>query len=327
MEAISFGGQSPLERMVQETRGGLGYSTGVGSSGLLTRAVILGGLGQAGTLLSRSLRDCGIEVTLVDSRVRGVAGAEDVIYLQADAAACGSELRQAIAASDCLCVCLPETVALEAFPRLAAAMPSGSLWVDTLSVKTEIVQALEAQAGQLEALSINPMFAPALGWTGKPVAAVEVFGGPRSELLIKLLGEWGARVEIVSAADHDRLTAVIQVATHAAVISFGKALLRLQPNLATALRLATPPHRLLLTLLYRMATQNAQVYWDIQAHHPAGARVREQLAEALAEMNEDAASGRVQRFEAAFQELKALFEPYDDEFGDLWKRLFEQLSD
>src|ERR1700760_2286477 len=140
---------------------------------MLTRAVILGGLGQAGTLLSRSLRQSGMEVTLVNSRLRNGNIGEDFTYLQADASACEGELQQAIAAADCLCVCLPETVALAALPGLAAAMPAGRLWLDTLSVKTEIVQALQSRAGHLEALSINPMFAPALGWADKPVAAVE----------------------------------------------------------------------------------------------------------------------------------------------------------
>ena len=289
---------------------------------MFRKVVVVGGLGQAGALLSRSLRESGIPVTLVDSRARSLDSPQDIPFLQSDVTACGPELQSLINNSDCVCVCLPEKIALEAVSKLASALPDGSLWLDTLSVKTDIVEAMKLHAGRLEVLSINPMFAPALGWPGNAVASVEVFAGPKSSFLQQLLMAWGARVEAVSAEEHDRLTAAIQVATHAAVLSFGAALLNLRPEMDKVLRISTPPHRLLLTLLYRMAMQNPEVYWDIQAFHPLGSTVRKQLLAAIEAIDLGAQDDGSQRFEKLFADLKTLFAPCDKTFREWQKRIF-----
>jgi prephenate dehydrogenase len=193
---------------------------------MLKNAIVLGSLGQMGMLISRSLRESGIMVTQVDARPRN--NVDGMPFLQSDVAAFESSLRTVIASADCLCVCLPETAALASASRLAEVMPSGSLWVDTLSVESGIVRALEPEAGRLQVLSINPMFAPVMGWAGGAVAVIDAAAGPKSAFFQKLLSLWGARLEVTGTEEHDRLTAAIQVATHAAVLSFGVTLLNLK---------------------------------------------------------------------------------------------------
>ena len=285
-------------------------------------AVILGGLGQAGTLISRSLRDSGIGVTLVDARSQITNEAHGMAFLQSDVAVFEPELKTAIASSECVCVCLPEKITMRIASRLAAAMPDESLWIDTLSVKSSVVHAIEAQTGRVQVLSINPMFAPAMGWAGGAVAMVEASAGSKSAFFKELLRAWGARLEVVGAEEHDRLTASIQVATHAAVLSFGAALLNLNIDLESALRLSTPPHRLLLTLLHRMTTQSAEVYWDIQAYHPLAGRVREKLVSALERLEQDVERDDARRFVEMFSRLGALFETRDELFKGWAKSAF-----
>ena len=41
------------------------------------------------------------------------------------------------------------------------------------------------------------------------------------------MSSWGAHLVPIGAAEHDRLTAAIQVATHAAVLAFGHCLVKL----------------------------------------------------------------------------------------------------
>jgi prephenate dehydrogenase len=183
--------------------------------------------------------------------------------------------------------------------------------MDTLSVKSSIVREIRRMAGRVEGLSINPMFAPVMGWTGNGVAVVEVFVGPKSTFFKNLLSTWGARLEPVDAEEHDRLTAAIQVATHAAVIAFGGALLGLNFDLERAMRLSTPPHRLMLTLLHRMTTQSVDVYWDIQTYHPLGIAVRKEMIDTLERLDEDAAKCEARRFAEIFAALNALFQPRD----------------
>ena len=246
---------------------------------MLRNAVVLGGLGQMGTLISRSLSESGIGVTSVDARGRAPEDISSLTFVHSDVAVLGRELKLAIASADCVCVCLPEKITLQIASSLAEAMPEGSLWVDSLSVKSGVVRAIEMQSDRIQVLSINPMFAPVMGWVGHAVAVVEVSSGAKSEFFKQLLRAWGARLEVVGAEEHDNLTAAIQVATHAAIISFGAVLLSSNYDLEKALRLSTPPHRLMLTLLDRMTTQSAEVYWDIQAYHPQGSLVRKQTDE------------------------------------------------
>jgi hypothetical protein len=62
-----------------------------------------------------------------------------------------------------------EPVALVAIGRLVGTLRPDALIADTLSVKSTVVPALRAAAviaGEAEALSLNPMFAPSLGFAG-----------------------------------------------------------------------------------------------------------------------------------------------------------------
>jgi prephenate dehydrogenase len=289
---------------------------------MFKNALILGGLGQVGMLLSRSLRDSGVSITLVDARPRTPNDTEAMAFLRCDVDTFEPALNAAIAASDCVCVCLPEKITLRIAARLVEIMPAGGLWMDTLSVKSGIMHALRQYAGHVQLLSINPMFAPAMGWAGNTVAVVEMCAGPKSAFLKQLLATWGARLEAVSAEEHDRLTAAIQVATHAAVLSFGAALLNLDFDLEGALRLSSPPHRLLLTLLHRMTTQSPEVYWDIQAHHPLASRVRQELMSALERIHEDAEKKDASRFVEILSQLRALLETREELFTGWAKQSF-----
>jgi prephenate dehydrogenase len=200
-------------------------------------------------------------------------------------------------------------------------MGDGALWVDTLSVKTGIAPILEIHSERIEALSINPMFAPGLGWNAKPVAVVPFRSGTKASRFLELLSSWGARIEMLSADRHDRITSTIQAATHAAVLAFGASLLSLEYDAEAALRLATPPHRILLGLLARMLAQNPEVYWDIQAHHPHATRVRSELISCLQRLDDASREPSPEHFDTLFGRLKDLLRSQQPELTDLARRL------
>lgn len=292
---------------------------------MLKNAIVLGGSGQAGSLLIRSLLDSAVEVTELDLHSHS-ANDPNRRYIQADVTRFGPELQAAIHSSDCVCICLPEQIALDAASRLVSVMSDGSLWVDTLSVKGPIVRCLEPHAGRVEILSINPMFAPALGWPGHAVAAVETGAGPKTRFFKELLVQWGASVQTITAEQHDRLTAALQVATHAAVLAFGSVLLKLDYDVKAALEVATPPHRLLLALLYRMISQNPEVYWDIQAYHPHAADVRHQLIASLDSLQALTEGGDIDQFKRLFRDLQSLLSERDKTLASLTTRLIAAVN-
>ena len=275
----------------------------------LDKVVVVGGLGEVGRLFARSLAASGIAVHVIDRQPPREEAAADR-FLQADVTHLDEAARGWIADADGVVVCLPEGVALAALGQLTGAMRRGALWVDTLSVKSEICHSLLARARDVEVLSLNPMFAPGLGWRGNAVAAVELAAGRKSAAMLGLLESWGARVERLGAAEHDGLTAAIQVATHAAVLAFGSALLELGYEVGSGLRLATPPHRLMLALLSRIANANPTVYAEIQRHHPRGEVVRQSMVRALEALSE------TDTLDRRFEELKQLLSPEQSALRD-----------
>ena len=271
-------------------------------------AIVLGGLGQAGELMAQVFAQAGMEVLLVDVE-SGPEASKAKRYVQADVTQPNDTLLEAIANADCVAMCLPERAALQAAPAILEAMQAGVLWVDTLSVKQNICDVLRGFAEKLELVSINPMFAPSLGFAGNTVAFIEISGGPKSEEFARTLHALGATVERLSSETHDRLTAAIQVATHAAILSFGAALLELDYDIDEGLAIATPPHRALLSLLDRLISANPEVYWDIQHHHPAAASVRESLSRALKALDIAALEDSPSEFQKLFERLRHVLHP------------------
>ena len=188
---------------------------------------------------------------------------------------------------------------------MLAALPTGALLADTLSVKTPFARAALAAGAPVELLSLNPMFAPSLGFAGRAVAAVELAPGPRSHALLELLRGQSHVVLLPGAEAHDRATAALQVATHAGVLAFGLALAALDADLDELLPLAPPPFLAQLALLARIASGAPATYADIQRANPFGAEARAALAAALAQLGEAARDADPARLEALVEQAAA----------------------
>ena len=207
--------------------------------------------------------------------------------MQGDISDPSAEVTDLVRAADAVLLSVPEPVALVAIDRLASALRPDALIVDTLSVKTTVVPALRAAVMVSgEALSLNPMFAPSLGFAGHPVASVIVRNGPRGRALRDLIEQWGARVVTVTADQHDRVAAAAQALTHAAVIAFGAALAELDVDIADLDRMGPPPHTALLSLLARISSGAPEVYWDVQAANPYAPAARRALSRGVSQLTE-----------------------------------------
>lgn len=257
-------------------------------TGAIGRVVVAGGSGAVGSLFAERLHESGSDVVIVDRTVP--APTQDVArFVRGDISDPGAEVADVVRTADVVLLCVPEPVALVAIGRLVGTLRPDALIVDTLSVKSTVVPALQAVtmiAGEAEALSLNPMFAPSLGFAGHPVASVVVRDGRRGRALTELIEQWGARVVYVSADQHDRLAAATQALTHAAVIGFGAALAELDVDIAELDRIAPPPHTALLALLARIASGAPEVYWDVQAANPYAPAARHALSRGVARLSD-----------------------------------------
>ncbi len=254
-----------------------------GSTGV-PRSVVVGG-GAVGGALARLLTGSGYHVDMVDTAVDSVARhmppGDAVQFAVGDITDPTPALLALIDRAEMVVLAVPEQVALAAMDRVVGAMADGALLVDTLSVKSRFVPAVQAAAPHLEVVSLNPMFTPSLGVAGQSFAVVMVHDGPRAQNLLWMIGEWGGRVVRVTAAEHDRATAAVQVLPYAAVLAFGLALAGLEMDVADLDALAPLPYRTLLGLLARIVSGTPEVYWEVQSANPDGSRARAELADAL----------------------------------------------
>jgi prephenate dehydrogenase len=260
------------------------------------RLTVVGAAGAVGSLFARALREAGWEVAGLDRRAPAVA--LDALVLD-DVAAPGAAARALLARSEAVMLCVPEETALAALSALPASL---ALLVDTLSVKTPLFARLDAAPPTCEVLSLDPMFAPSVGFAGQAVVAVRARAGERGDALLALLGRWGARVIGMSAEEHDRTSALTQAATHAALLALASA--AAAGSMEAVAAVAPPPHLACLALAARIAAAAPETYWDIQRHNPHAKAARRALAAALAEIDAAVEADDRDRFTAVLAALR-----------------------
>jgi 4-amino-4-deoxyprephenate dehydrogenase len=278
-------------------------------------AVVVGGRGAVGTLLAQLLADDGSTVLTVD-RVAAQHQDTRIDHVVGDVTSPDELLTSHLNGADIVVLAVPKSIALQAVSR---SLPATALLVETLSVKSGFASAMNSTTGPV--VGINPMFAPALGMEGRPVAAVTHRPGPAADEFLEQVRSWGARVVELDADTHDRLAAATQALTHAAVLAFGSALGELGVDASLVDAVAPPPARTLLALLARVSGGEPEVYWDVQAGNPHAAAARSALARGLRDLDATVASGTETEFAALMQRAGASV-PNGDIYSALCTELF-----
>ncbi|TQF68471.1 prephenate dehydrogenase [Rhodococcus spelaei] len=232
-------------------------------------------------------------------------------------------LDAALGDADSALLAVPETVARAATVVLRDRLRPGALLVETLSVKSRVAESIRALG--TPAVGINPMYAPALGMAGRPVLAVVHHPGAAVEVFLDLLRRAGATVVPVTAAEHDRLCAATQAATHASVLALGLALADLDAGTEASLAAAPPPHTLTLALLARITLGSPAVYWDVQAANPFAREARAALAAGLDRLSRVCESGTEAEFAALMAQARGRLGEHAPHYGDLCAALFDAL--
>lgn len=292
---------------------------------MISRILILGINGGFGALFADLLAVRGLPIAGADLAEKAAVGVHCDRYVSCDLSKPSDELRSLASTCDLLLFCVPETALVRGLSLLADIALPGSLFVDTLSIKTPVASIITARRNDLEHLSINPMFAPDMGFGDQNVAAVPITGGDKSDEFCGYLRDWGANVTCMDAVTHDRQTAVTQALTHAVAIAFGDCLSPLGYDAEKAWPIASPPHRLLMTLYARILNKDPDVYWEIQADNPYASEARMALIQAL--QNIEAISQKRDRntFHRIVSSGKSAVTPILPALNALTEKLFRQV--
>ncbi|ACY13922.1 prephenate dehydrogenase dimerization domain-containing protein [Haliangium ochraceum] len=261
---------------------------------------ILGVNGAFGARMARSFTDQHGPLRGVDLAARAAADVTLSEYVAGDLSAPDDAVRAAIGAAEWVLACMPEPVTEACVAELLDMLAPGAMLVAFLSVHGPFFERVRALGAESRVLGLNPLFAPSLDFAGQAVVAINGERVVHASAFLDRLRALGAHVEPMSAAQHDRHMAAVQVATHAAVLAFGHSLAALDYDVSTGLHASTPPHRTLLALLGRMASGSAAVYGEIQCTNPFAQEARAALSQSLAALATSAAQG-----ERAFEDFFA----------------------
>lgn len=292
----------------------------------LKRVVVVGGTGAVGNLFCKCLAGSyQIHVTSVDI-ARGNEARKSITYVQGDIRNPGRSLKQTLGYADAVILAIPENIGLECLPILTQTMRSDSLLIDTMSVKTTFVNAVAKLNVHGEVLSINPMFAPSLGFERQSVACIEVRTGHKTQTFLDLIRSWGADIVMVSSPEHDRLTAALQTLTHAAILAFGLSLKKIRYDLEHATRLMPPPHRTMLCLMARMAEADPEVYRDIQHSNPHASEIRGILSESIERLSSTVDQGEPKAFADLIDDLRVILDGNQKSFSKQCQAMFKKFG-
>ncbi|MBA0044947.1 prephenate dehydrogenase dimerization domain-containing protein [Mycobacteroides sp. LB1] len=275
----------------------------------LDNVIVVGGAGAVGALFANLFAVGGLETTVVDlpGTAIGESGSSHRV-VEGDILQSGQRLRAALTDADLVLLAVPENVVCAALPVIASLVKPGALLADTLSVKATITTTWASVDADVEAMSLNPMFAPSLGAQGRPVAAVVLRDGPKGKALVEVIEDGGFPVVLMGPDEHDAITASVQALTHSAILSFGTALLQSGVDIQQLVRVAPPPFQALLALLARVSGGTPEVYWDIQHANPHAPGAREALSTGLHRLNGALAQGE-SNFGALFAEINDFLGP------------------
>ncbi|MGZ3763093.1 MAG: prephenate dehydrogenase dimerization domain-containing protein [Mucilaginibacter sp.] len=287
------------------------------------QVAILGINGGFGALFSRLLSaEEGLAITGVDLNNSVYQHSSCYRYLPSDVGMFSEELKLVVSSSDIIIVCLPEVAAYNFFNLYQSFISKQALLIDTLSIKADVA-AIYIE-NDFNALSLNPMFGPDLPMEGKNIIVIKFKESARSEWFISLLKTWMLHIVYATSEEHDKISSIIQVATHAAVIAFGITLNSADHSISELLKVSTPPFLSLSALYGRIISGKKNVYWNIQKENAYASAIRKTLINNMVALDKSIDEDREDDF-------NALIDPKDPDQKEIFLKLadhfFSQLKD
>jgi len=264
------------------------------------RITILGGAGGMGGWFARFFKVNDFDVRIVDitDKTEAVAkrlGVEflitDVLRMKAGA------IREALGDVDIALLSVPLEVTGRVIERVGPELHEGSLLMDITSVKRMPMELMEKWTTEgVEILGTHPLFGPsAKSMRGQPVIFVPLRRGPLYERIYELFVRSGARVEFLTAAEHDEILGVIQGLTHFILFSLGITLRELDFDVERSRKFMSPMYEILIDFMGRLLHQDPHLYAQIQTNFEMG-KIHKAFLTAATRLSELVAEGNVDEF-------------------------------
>jgi chorismate mutase/prephenate dehydrogenase len=268
------------------------YQAALGADSTVTlppkHIAIIGGAGGMGRLLARLFGDLGHHVEVADL-------------------ATAVRPEEAAARADVVVISVPIGATEDVIAKLGPLLRPDALLMDITSIKAAPLARMLAST-RASVLGTHPMFGPGVhSLRGQRVVVCAGRGEQWHAWLLENLEARGLAVTEVSAEQHDRAMALVQVLTHFQTQVFGLALARAGMPLSESRRFTSPAYLLELYVAARHFAQSSELYGPIEMRNPQTAQVVEGFQRAAAELGEILAARDQVRFDAVFAEVRAFF--------------------
>jgi prephenate dehydrogenase len=269
------------------------------------RITILGGAGGMGGWFARFFKEnnCDVRIVDINDNTDMVAKELGVQFSTADILKMESEaLKEAFVDADIVFVSVPIAITGRVIERVGPALHEGSLLMDVTSVKKAPVEMMEKCTKEgVEILGMHPLFGPsAESLRGMPVIFVPIRKGPLYERIYGMFERNGAKIEFLTAEEHDKIMAVIQGLPHFILFSCGITLKNLDFDVEQARRFMGPMYAVVMDFVGRLLHQDPYLYAQIQTNFEMRT-IQEAFLVAAARLSELVSEGNV---DAIMEELQ-----------------------
>jgi prephenate dehydrogenase len=256
------------------------------------RIGIIGGRGQMGQWFSRFFAGQGLEVLI------GEPGSVPTCP-------------EVAARADVVVISVPLHLTAEVIIELAPYIRPEALLTDLTSLKQGPLTAMLAHFPG-EVVGTHPLFGPSeTSITGQNIVLCRGRGERWFNWLHDLLVQAGAKVEVASPEEHDRLMSLVQGLTHFTLISLGTTFRRLEADIDAMENLATPTFRAVYDQVYHLVNQNFPLYAHIQLLNPQNRVTHAAFAEAVEQLRQIVLAGDAEALVQVLEENQRYFEKWN----------------
>lgn len=243
-------------------------------------ALVIGGLGRMGRWFADFLSIQSYQVTIVDPKADAVD--EDQIPYQLEKDWQG--LAQSV---DLIVVAAPMAASAEILTALAE-VDTEAIIFDVGSLKAPLLPALKALAARGAAVvSVHPMFGPDCSMlSGKHVVLIDLGHQGALSYVSQLFDNTMAEVVCLSASEHDRLMAYVLSFSHLVNIVFATVLRQSGEEALRLRHISSTSFEEQMKVARRIASENPQVYYEIQALNPQADAIRTDLITVLEQVHQ-----------------------------------------
>ena len=255
-------------------------------------------------------KDNGAEVRIVDKNAKTEAIAEElgVQFLNTDISTMA--IKEEIVDTDVLLLSVPIDLTGSVIECVGPEMRDGSLLMDITSVKKVPVELMSRVTNEgVELLGSHPLYGPsAKSMRGQTVIFVPLRKGTLYECVYGMFERNGAKIEILTAEEHDEIMSVILGLTHFILIAFGVTLKELEFDVERSRKFMSPMYEILTDFVGRILHQDPRLYALMQTNFEMGT-VHESFLACAKRLQELVAAGDL---DAVMAEMKAAKKHFGD---------------